>query len=187
MLTFLKKDHDFDGEDSEYKRLHPEEKVKMQVGSWQDLLALLVIAGIACGIYFYFQSVKEEATKVFGECAEQFQSKNWALAESCYESTWELGYVSDSMEIERQNRLGEINDLRLAQTDNLAFALASFDEGDTVSALESFNKITSPILLRASKLEQWKALGEKLPKEKVAPESGSEESSEKSLSENPEN
>ena len=60
MLTFMKKDHNFDGEDSSIKK-EPDpslEKQNVRFMSWQDLLTLLVIGGLIAGGYFYFKQAR---------------------------------------------------------------------------------------------------------------------------------
>ena len=159
MLTFMKKDHNFDGEDSAIKNEN-QPKENMKIGSWQDALTLLVIAGLIAGGYFYFKNAKENASEMFARCAASFDAKEYLAAEACYDSTWNLGYITDTMELERQHRLDSLNDIRFKQMDMLDLVKESMEAQDTNTARLEFEKITNPEFLQAKASELYKSYKE---------------------------
>jgi hypothetical protein len=79
-------------------------------------------------------------------------------AEACYDSTWDLGFVSDSMEVLRQNRLGEISDKRNAMKDLLEDAKDAMSLGDTAKAVGILADNAGYVLLRSDEQDEWKAI-----------------------------
>ncbi|NLO23117.1 MAG: hypothetical protein GX116_02130 [Fibrobacter sp.] len=124
--------------------------------SWQDAVFLLVIAALITGGYYYFQNVKKKGLKQFTECNLLFEAKDYLSSEACYEKTWSLSYVTDSMELVRQERLGYITDLRAAQVDVFHLVEISFNQGDSLEAFKSMDKIQKPLLfLEEDFISQW--------------------------------
>lgn len=162
MLTFMKKDHNFDGEDTKFSKskeeLAKESAEKMKFMSLSDMLTLLVIAALIGGGYYYFKTAKENAAKAFEKCDAVYTSADYLAAEACYDSTWDLGYITDTLEVIRQNRTSQIADLRLAQMDLLQSAQDYVKDGDTVAAKEEMKKLQGQNLLVGKHLEAWKKL-----------------------------
>ncbi len=161
MLTFIKKDHNFDGEDTQIKREKEKQAEnaapeKMKFMSLSDLLTLLVIAGLIGGGYYYFKTSKENSAAAFAKCDEIFNANQLLAAEACYDSTWDLGYIADSMEIVRQNRTSLIADLRLTQMDLLQSVQDYIKENDLNAAKEEMKKLQGENLLIGKHLEAWK-------------------------------
>lgn len=177
MLTFMKKDHNFDGEDSAFsKQQDPKEKLSNgKFMSWQDALTLLVIALLVGGGYYYFKTAKENANAIFAKCDSIYASTDLLAAEACYDSTWDLGYVTDTMEVLRQNRTSAIADLRLSQMDLLQSAQDFLKDGDTASAKEEMKKLQGQNLLLGKHLAAWKSIEsiEFAVKEEAAPQDSS--------------
>ena len=151
MLTFMKKDHNFDGEDSSIKK-EPDpslEKQNVRFMSWQDLLTLLVIGGLIAGGYFYFKQARQKADDFFARCDVSFQEKDFLKAEGCYDSTWELV---------RQERIGVIKDIRITQTDLLEEIEILLETKDFLNALAKFKSLEQPLLLLGKNLVAWKEL-----------------------------
>ena len=127
---------------------------------WQDGVFLLVIIGLIVGGYQYYQYVKRNSAETFAKCdalyvaAAQDVSK-YAEAEVCYESTRELAFTSDSLEVLSQNRLGEIEDMRLAQKDLLSDANAALDKGDTATAAKIVTEYKGAMLLYSGDKSEW--------------------------------
>ena len=127
---------------------------------WQDGVFLLVIVGLIVGGYQYYQYVKRNCAETFAKCdalyvaAAQDASK-YAEVETCYEATWDLAFVSDTLEVVRQNRLGEIEDLRNVQKDLLASANASLDGGDTAAAVKVVSEYKGAMLLYTGDRSEW--------------------------------
>ena len=127
---------------------------------WQDGVFLLVIIGLIVGGYQYYQYVKRNCAETFAACdalytaAAQDVSK-YAEVETCYEATWDLAFVSDTLEVLRQNRLGEIEDLRNAQKDLLASANAALDKGDTAAATKIVTEYKGAMLLYTGDKSEW--------------------------------
>ena len=104
---------------------------------WQDGVFLLVLIGLIVGGYYYYQYAKQKSADSFAKCdalyvAAETDATKYVDAEACYNETWDLGFVSDSMEILRQNRLGAIEDLRNQQNDLYADAMGAMADNDTV-------------------------------------------------------
>lgn len=158
MLTFMKKDHNFDGEDTSFKK-EPDpssQKQNVRFMSWQDMLTLLVIAGLVAGGYFYFKNAKEKAAASFARCDASFQVKDFLTAEACYDSTWNLGYVTDTMELVRQERIGVIKDIRISQMDLLDEVAALVESNDSIKAIEKMKTLEQPVILLGKNLTDWK-------------------------------
>ena len=158
MLTFMKKDHNFDGEDSSIKK-EPDpslEKQNVRFMSWQDLLTLLVIGGLIAGGYFYFKQSRQKDDDFFARCDVSFQEKDFLKAEACYDSTWELGYITDTMELVRQERIGIIKDIRITQTDLLEEIEILLETKDSLNALARYKSLEQPLLLLGKNLVAWK-------------------------------
>ncbi|MBR3850544.1 MAG: hypothetical protein IKJ76_00625, partial [Fibrobacter sp.] len=85
-------------------------------------------------------------------------------AEACFDSTWDLGFVSDTMEVLRQNRMGEILDKRNAQKDVLEDAKDALSQKDTAKAVEIIRGYQGAMFLRNYDKEDW----EKIAKLEVA-------------------
>ena len=138
-------------------------KPKLPTGpimGWQDGVFLLVIVGLIVGGYQYYQYVKRNCAETFAACdalyvaAAQDASK-YAEVETCYEATWDLAFVSDTLEVLRQNRLGEIEDMRNAQKDLLASANEALDKGDTVAAAKIVTEYKGAMLLYTGDKSEW--------------------------------
>ena len=138
-------------------------KPKMPTGpimGWQDGVFLLVIIGLIVGGYQYYQYVKRNCAETFAECETLYvaagqDAAKFAEVETCYEATWDLAFVSDSLEVLRQNRLGEIEDLRNVQKDLLASANAALDKGDTASAAKIVTEYKGAMLLYTGDKSEW--------------------------------
>lgn len=138
-------------------------KPKMPTGpimGWQDGVFLLVVVGLIVGGYQYYQHVKQSCADTFATCESLYQAASqdaskYAEVESCYESTRTLAFVSDSLEVITQNRLGEIEDMRLAQKDLLTDANAALDKGDTVAAAKIVTEYKGPMLLYTGDKSEW--------------------------------
>lgn len=150
---------------------------KMPTGpimGWQDGVFLLVVVALIVGGYQYYQYAKKNSAETFARCdalylaAEQDPSK-FIEAEACYDSTWDLGFVSDSMEVLRQNRQGHIADMRNAQKDILEDAKISLEDGDTAKAVNTLKGYAGAQLLRPSDAAAWKQI-ESLPVHEVKAE-----------------
>jgi hypothetical protein len=63
--------------------------------------------------------------------------------------------VSDTLEVLRQNRLGEIEDMRNAQKDLLASANEALDKGDTVAAAKIVTEYKGAMLLYTGDKSEW--------------------------------
>lgn len=160
MLTFMKKDHNFDGEDTSFKK-EPEpsgEKQNVRFMSWQDLLTLFVIGGLIAGGYYYFKSAKEKAAEFFTRCDTSYEAKDLLTAEACYDSTWDLGYVTDSMELIRQEHIGIIKDVRISQMDLLEEVESLLESNDTLEAAKKMKTLQQPLLLLGNKLKDWQEM-----------------------------
>ncbi len=138
-------------------------KPKMPTGpimGWQDGVFLLVIVGLIVGGYQYYQYVKRNCAETFARCdslyaAASGDAAKYAEVEACYESTWDLAFVSDSLEVLRQNRLGEIEDMRNVQKDLLANANAALDKGDTAAAAKIVTEYRGAMLLYTGDKGEW--------------------------------
>ena len=138
-------------------------KPRMPTGpimGWQDGVFLLVIIGLIVGGYQYYQYVKRNSAETFAKCdalyvAAAEDASKYAEAEVCYESTRTLAFTSDSLEVLSQNRLGEIEDMRLAQKDLLSDANAALDKGDTAAAAKIVTEYKGAMLLYTGDKSEW--------------------------------
>ena len=127
---------------------------------WQDGVFLLVLVGLIVGGYYYYQYTKQVSADMFANCdamyiaAEQNAAK-YAEAEACYNETWDLSFVSDSMEILRQNRLGSIEDMRNHQKDLYADAMGALAARDSIAAYNIVNAYKGPMLLSKGDAKDW--------------------------------
>ena len=145
---------------------------KMPTGpimGWQDGLFLLVIIGLIVGGYQYYQHSKTSSAETFARCNALFDAaaevpEKYLEAEACFEDTWDLGFVSDTMEVLRQNRVGEIQDKRNAQKDVLEDAKDALSLKDTAKAVEILRSYQGAMFLRSYDKDDW----EKIAKLKVA-------------------
>lgn len=130
------------------------------VMGWQDGVTLLVIIAAIVGGYQYYQYSKRNSADVFARCGEIYEAAETAPAklleaEACYDSTWNLGFVSDSMEVLRQDRLGTITDKRAAQKDMLDDAKDALDQGDTAKAVGIVTGYSGAMLLHKGEQKEW--------------------------------
>ena len=130
------------------------------VMGWQDGVFLLVIIALVVGGYQYYQHAKRSSAETFARCdsyyvAAETEAAKILDAEACYDSTWDLGFVSDSMEILRQNRLGVISDKRNAQKDLLDDAKDALADRDTAKAAEIISGYKGAMLLRGRDADDW--------------------------------
>lgn len=154
---------------------------KMPTGpimGWQDGVFLLVIIGLIVGGYQYYQYAKKKSAEVFARCDALYQAAaedpaKFVEVEACYDSTWDLGFVSDSMEVLRQNRQGQIADMRNAQKDILEDAKISLEDGDTAKAVASLKNYAGAQLLRPSDAAEWNKIVA-LPVPEAKPDSNPE-------------
>ena len=136
---------------------------------WQDGVFLLVIVGLIVGGYQYYQHVKRSCAETFAQCdslyvAATADATKFAEVEACYESTWDLAFVSDTLEVLRQNRMGEILDKRNAQKDVLEDAKDALSQKDTAKAVKIVRDYQGAMFLRNYDKEDW----EKIAKIEVA-------------------
>ena len=132
---------------------------------WQDGVFLLVLAGLIVGCYYYYQYAKQKSADAFAKCdalyvAAETDAAKYVEAEACYNETWDLGFVSDSMEILRQNRLGAIEDLRNQQKDLYAEAMGAMAARDTVAAFNVVKDYKGPMLLNQGDRKDWDNIAE---------------------------
>lgn len=130
---------------------------------WQDVVFLIVLVGLVVGGYYYYQYAKEKSASSFANCDKLYVAaeENTAMyidAEACYNETWDLGFVSDSMEVLRQNRLGAIEDMRNHLKDLFADVEDAIADNDSLKAFEIVNAYKGPMLLSKSDREQWESL-----------------------------
>ena len=145
---------------------------KMPTGpvmGWQDGLFLLVVIGLIVGGYQYYQHSKTSSAETFARCNALFDAaaeapEKYLEAEACFDSTWDLGFVSDTMEVLRQNRVGEIQDKRNAQKDVLEDAKDALSLKDTAKAVEILRSYQGAMFLRSYDKDDW----EKIAKLEVA-------------------
>ena len=136
---------------------------KMPTGpimGWQDGVFLLVIVALIVGGYQYYQYAKKNSAETFARCDALYTAAaedptKYPEVEACYDSTWDLGFVSDSMEVLRQNRQGQIADMRNAQKDILEDAKISLEDGDTAKAVKALKDYAGAMLLRPSDAAEW--------------------------------
>jgi len=130
---------------------------------WQDGVFLLVLVGLIVGGYYYYQHAKKSSAEAFAKCdalfvAAEKDASKYADAEECYNETWDLSFVSDTMEILRQNRLGAIEDMRNVQKDLYADAMGAMDSKDSVAAYNVVNNYKGPMLLNQSDRKDWEEI-----------------------------
>lgn len=133
------------------------------VMGWQDGVFLLVIIALIVGGYHYYKFAKQKSAQMFASCdtlyvAAEADIAGLPAAEACYDSTWDLGFVSDSMEVLRQNRLGDISDKRNAMKDLLEDAKDAMALGDTAKAVGILGDNKGYVLLRQDEQDEWKAI-----------------------------
>lgn len=130
------------------------------VMGWQDGVFLLVIVALIVGGYQYYQHAKRSSAEAFASCdalyvAAATDASKYADMEACYNKTWDLGFVSDTLEVVRQNRLGEVEDMRNAQKDILAAASDALAAGDTASAVKAVREYKGANLLYTGDQTEW--------------------------------
>ncbi len=130
------------------------------VMGWQDGVFLVVIIALIFGGYQYYKHSKQTSAETFARCdvlytASETDMAKLLEAEACYDSTWDLGFVSDSMEILRQNRMGEISDKRTVQKDLLQDAKDALADGDTAKAIAIITDYKGPMLLNGYDKSDW--------------------------------
>lgn len=130
---------------------------------WQDGIFLLLIIAAVVGGYQYYQYSKKNSAETFARCdalylAAETSPEKLLEAEACYDSTWNLGFVEDTMEVLRQNRLGEISDKRTAQKDLLDDALDVLAAGDTSKAVDMIKGYSGAMLLYKGDSKEWEKL-----------------------------
>ncbi len=138
---------------------------KAPVMGWQDGVFLLVVAALIVGGYQYYQYAKRSSVEAFAACdalyvAAATDVSKYAEVETCYEGTWDLGFVSDSLEVVRQNRLGEIEDKRNANKDVYDAVNAALDKGDTATAIKLVADYKGPVLLYNNDKAEWMKIAE---------------------------
>ena len=139
---------------------------KMPTGpimGWQDGVFLLVIIALIVGGYQYYQYAKKKSAETFAQCDALYQAaqedpQKYADVEACYDSTWDLGFVSDSMEVLRQDRLGAITDMRSAQKDMLQDAKDALEDGDTAKAVSVVTGYTGAMFLARDDKKKWESI-----------------------------
>ena len=133
------------------------------VMGWQDGVFLVVLIALIFGGYQYYKHTKQSSAELFARCdalyvAAEADITGLPAAEACYDSTWDLGFVSDSMEVLRQNRLGEISDKRNAMKDLLEDAKDAIALGDTAKAVGILGENKGFVRLRQDEQDEWKAI-----------------------------
>lgn len=136
---------------------------KAPVMGWQDGVFLLVIVAAIFGGYQYYQYAKRNSAETFAACntlyvAATTDVAKFAEVETCYDSTWNLGFVSDSLEVLRQNRLGEVEDMRNAQKDLLENASSALNKGDTTEAVNIVTNYNGAMLLYSGDKSEWESI-----------------------------
>lgn len=133
---------------------------KAPVMGWQDGVFLLVLAGLIVGGYYYYQYAKQKSADLFAKCdgiyvAAETEPAKYADAEACYNETWDLGFVSDSMEVLRQNRLGVIEDMRNHLKDLYTEAMDAMVDKDSLKAYKIVDEYKGPMLLNQGDRKDW--------------------------------
>lgn len=146
-MNFMNKRPLEEGEEEQDEKQDEKQQMPTRFMSWQDAIFLLVIACLVVGGYYFFQYTKNKGAKEFAECGVFFDAEDFLASEVCYEKTWHLSYVSDSMEIQRQHHLGFITDRRALQLDVFEMVESAFLEGDSLLGFEEMKKMTAPLLL----------------------------------------
>ena len=147
-------------------------KPKMPTGpimGWQDGVFLLVIIGLIVGGYQYYQYVKKESAETFARCNAIFEAaaeapEKYLEAEACYDSTMDLSFTNDTMDVIREERLGKIEDMRIFQKDVLEDAKYALSLKDTAKAVGIIKSYAGPDLLLGYDKNDW----EKIAKTEVA-------------------
>ena len=129
-----------------------------QIVSWQDALVILVIIAAIVGGYQYYQYTKRESEEIFARCALLYDGGDLVAARDCYESTWDLSYAPADKDSLRVVRLGEIEDIKVAQEFVLETVQAALSAGDSAKAIEEAQKMTSPLLLSEEDAGLWKEI-----------------------------
>ena len=131
---------------------------------WQDGVFLLVVIALIVGGYQYYQYAKRKSAETFASCNSMYElavageAAKYLEAETCYESTWDLGFVSDSMEVLRQDRLGAITDMRSAQKDLLQDAKDALEDGDTAKATTIVKEYNGAMFLTRDDKKHWESI-----------------------------
>ena len=124
------------------------------------------------GGYQYYQHSKTSSAETFARCNALFDAaaeapEKYLEAEACFDSTWDLGFVSDTMEVLRQNRVGEIQDKRNAQKDVLEDAKDALSLKDTAKAVEILRSYQGAMFLRNYDKDDWEKIAIDLNKRPV--------------------
>ena len=178
MFSFLNGKSPFDGAE---EKLEAGETVngrpklpQAPIMGWQDGVFLLVLVGLIVGGYYYYQHTKQVSAETFAKCdalyvAAETDAAKYVESEACYNETWELSFVSDSMEILRQNRLGAIEDLRNHQKDLYADAMGPMllNKGDAkdwngIAGNEAIKACVAAAAARADSIAREKAIADSL-------------------------
>lgn len=130
---------------------------------WQDVVFLIVLVGAVVGGYYYYQYAKESSAKAFENCNAVYASAEadaakFVDAEACYNETWDLGFVSDSMEVLRQERLGAIEDMRNHLKDLFEEVEDALADKDSAKAFGIVDGYKGPMLLAKSDREKWESV-----------------------------
>ena len=141
-------------------------KPKMPTGpimGWQDGVFLLVIIGLVVGGYQYYQYVKKESAETFARCNALFEAaaeapEKYLEAEACYDSTMDLSFTNDTMDVTREERLGKIEDMRIFQKDVLDEAKYALSLKDTAKAVGIVKGYAGPDLLLGYDKNDWEKI-----------------------------
>lgn len=130
---------------------------------WQDVVFLIVLVGLVVGGYYYYQYAKSKSAETFAACdtlyvAAETDQLKYLDAEKCYNETWDLGFVSDSMEVLRQNRLGAIEDMRNHLKDLFADVMDAIADQDSAKAFGIIAGYKGPMFLAKSDAEMWRSI-----------------------------
>ena len=168
MLSFLNGKSPFDEAE---EKLEAGETVngrpKMPSGGpvmgWQDGVFLLVIVGLIVGGYQYYQYTKRQSAETFARCNAIYEAaaeapEKYLEAEACYDSTMDLSFTNDTMDVIREERLGKIEDMRIFQKDVLEEAKYALSLKDTAKAVESIKAYAGPALLLGYDKNDWDAI-----------------------------
>lgn len=132
---------------------------------WQDVVFLLVLVGLVVGGYYYYQYAKNSSAETFAKCdalyvAAEAEQTKFLDAEKCYNETWDLGFVSDSLEVLRQNRLGAIEDMRNHLMDLFVDVMDAIADKDSAKAFEIVTNYKGPMFLPKTDAETWKTIAD---------------------------
>jgi len=133
------------------------------VMGWQDGVFLVVIIGLIVGGYQYYQYIKKDSAETFARCNALFEAAaeapdKYLEAEACYDSTMDLSFTSDTMDVVREERLGKIEDMRIFQKDVLEEAKYALSLKDTAKAVETIKAYAGPALLVGYDKNDWDAI-----------------------------